>query len=94
MDGDDGMDDDDYLVTDNHYRKVGTTTVWPPTDISRVTLLIRYGYFIGYKLTTWPPSPILRVNIPIDSSSLTDYISEKIFRRSRLVRALGRLKNF
>ena len=41
-----------------------------------------------------PPSQILEIFIPIDSSSLTDYISEKIFRRSRLVRALGRLKVF
>ena len=41
-----------------------------------------------------PPSPILKIYIPFVFSSLTDNISAKIFLRSRLVRALGRLKVF
>ena len=40
------------------------------------------------------PSPILKIYVPFDSSSLADNISAKIFLRSRLVRALGRLKFF
>ena len=45
-----------------------------------------------YKLTKRAPSPILKIYIPMDSPSLTYYISSKIFFRSRSVRALERFK--